>query len=286
MLRRMRLLLPLGLGALVTFASASAHAEHAALPPELIALDSPEGERLLAESNARNDFFKLTWSFVTQERPSFCGVASAVTVLNALEVEAPQTDVGRQFTQVNFFGPEAQKVYPSESVAKGGVTLGQLADLIQTHAAKADVIYGSDLTIDDMRARLSKNLATAGDFVIVNYARGEVGQETLGHISPLGAYHAGSDRFLLLDVARYKYPPVWVTAEALLRAVKTTDQSAGKSRGFLTVSAAKAPPGPAGRSKARSPIVMLGGIVAASFLVGLGIGLVIGRARGKRAAAS
>ena len=34
--------------------------------------------------------------------------------------------------------------------------------------------------------------------------------------SPLGAYDEKADRFLILDVARYKYPPVWVTAEASL----------------------------------------------------------------------
>jgi hypothetical protein len=50
--------------------------EHALVPPSLVALDTPEGEKLLAESNARVDFFRLMDSFVTQERSSYCGIAS------------------------------------------------------------------------------------------------------------------------------------------------------------------------------------------------------------------
>jgi Phytochelatin synthase len=34
-----------------------------------------------------------------------------------------------------------------------------------------------------------------------------IGQEQGGHISPLAAYDAETDRFLILDVSRYKYPP-------------------------------------------------------------------------------
>ena len=39
-----------------------------------------------------------------------------------------------------------------------------------------------------VRTGLAENLATAGDYVIVNYSRPALGQEGSGHISPLGAY--------------------------------------------------------------------------------------------------
>jgi len=55
----------------------------------------------------------------------------------------------------------------------------------------------------------------------VNYLRRSVGQERGGHISPLAAYDAEADRFLILDTARYKYSPVWVTAADLFAAVNT-----------------------------------------------------------------
>ncbi len=62
-----------------------------------------------------------------------------------------------------------------------------------------------------------------------------MGQERGGHISPLAAYHEETDRFLILDVARYKYPPVWVEAATLWEAMNTMDTTAGKTRGFVTV---------------------------------------------------
>ena len=35
----------------------------------------------------------------------------------------------------------------------------------------------------------------------------------------LGAYHAGSDSVLVLDVARFKYPPHWVPIPTLFSAM-------------------------------------------------------------------
>ena len=141
-------------------------------------------------------------------------------------------------------------------------------------------MHASDITIEVMRARFAANLASASDYVIVNYDRGTVGQETMGHISPLGAYHAGSDRFLLLDVARYKYPPVWIKADALFAAMRTSDLSSGKSRGFLLITAAKDAPGPTGAGKkARSPLVMLISVLAGVFVIGFAGGFGVGRMR-------
>ena len=40
----------------------------------------------------------------------------------------------------------------------------------------------------------------------------------------------------MLDVSRYKYPPVWVEAAALFDAMNTPDSdNADKTRGYLTV---------------------------------------------------
>ncbi len=72
-------------------------------------------------------------------------------------------------------------------------------------------------------------------FILVNYLRSAIGQEKGGHISPLGAYDADTDRFLILDVSQYKYPPVWVEAKALFGAMDTVDSDGGKTRGYVVV---------------------------------------------------
>ena len=72
--------------------------------------------------------------------------------------------------------------------------------------------------------------------MIINYLRMAIGQERGGHISPLAAYDAQTDRFLILDVARYKYPPVWVTASDLFEAMNTRDaDNENKTRGYVLI---------------------------------------------------
>jgi hypothetical protein len=272
--------------AVATFVALPARAEQAPLPHDVIGLDTAEGERLLTESTSKSDFAKLVSTFVTQERGSFCGVASAVTVLNALPIKLPEGNLpGPMYTQQNFFDEATSKVMSADEAARGGMTLAQLGNLLQTHSVNVELVYATDISVDDMRSRLSKNMATANDFVIVNYNRGELMQESMGHISPLGAYHAASDRFLVLDVARYKYPPQWVRADALHRAMQSTDIASGKSRGFVIVTPAKAPPGSRFLAPTRRPVMLLGGIITAAFVVGLGVGLLVGRATWKRAPA-
>lgn len=92
------------------------------------------------------------------------------------------------------------------------------------------------MTLDEFRTLVSKNLQESGNFVLVNYLRKAIGQETGGHISPVAAYNEETDRFLILDVSRYKYPPVWVKAEELWKAMATVDSVSGKTRGFVLVS--------------------------------------------------
>lgn len=266
----------------VSLVHARASAQHAALPPALIALDTPEGQRLFAEADARADFFSLADEYVTQKSGNFCGVASAVMVLNALQVRAPvEPEVGAPFfTQDNFWNERAKAVLSPSMMP--GMTLDQLADLLQCHPAKARAVHSSDTTLAAFRALAAKNLATPGDYIIVNYDRAGVGQETMGHISPLGAYDAKADKFLLLDVARYKYPPVWVDAAALFAAMSTNDFVSAKTRGFVVVEAAEAPPGPSGARPARSPLRYAIGIAVGLFLLGIALGAGVQTMRLKR----
>ncbi len=77
--------------------------------------------------------------------------------------------------------------------------------------------------------------------MIINYLRKAIGQERGGHISPLAAYDAETDQFLILDVSRYKYPPVWVTAPDLFNAMNTVNSdNHDLTRGYVLVKRADA----------------------------------------------
>ncbi|MEO7097466.1 MAG: phytochelatin synthase family protein [Polyangiales bacterium] len=256
---------------------ALASAQQLPLPGTLVALDSPEGMRLLDESQAKVDYVLLSEHFVTQDLQGFCGVASAVMVLNALKVQAPTTakwDPYRSFNQENVFNEAATKTHSADGVSKGGMTIDQLADLLQCHPAKATAVHAKDSSVDAFRAEAAKNLATAGDFIIINWDRKGLGMETMGHISPLGAYDAKADKMLIMDVARYKYAPHWVDTKMLFDAMNTDDLSSQNSRGWVTAVPASTAPGPVG-AKARNMFQLLMMVVAAAFVIGITIGATI-----------
>jgi len=210
------------------------------LPANLINFNSNEGEKLLIDSQSRADFFPLSTQFVTQNNQAYCGVASIVMVLNSLGIpapEAPQYKPYRVFTQENFFSNEKTKtVITAEDVSRKGMTLDQLGGLLGSYGVKVGVYHAADTSLENFRQLAAENLQQPSNFVIVNYLRKEIGQEKGGHISPLAAYNQQTDRFLIMDVSRYKYPPVWVKTADLWKAMNTNDPASGKTRGFVFVS--------------------------------------------------
>jgi len=214
--------------------------ETLSLSPNLIGFNSDEGEKLLIDSKSREDFFPLSMQFVTQNNQAYCGVASIVMVLNGLQIpapEVPQYKPYRVFTQENFFSNEnTKKVLTSEVVSRQGMTLDQLGGLLASYGVKVNIYHAADTSLEQFRRLVAENLKQPKNFVVVNYLRKEIGQEKGGHISPLAAYNEQTDRFLILDVSRYKYPPVWVKTTDLWKAMATTDSASGKTRGFVFVS--------------------------------------------------
>ncbi|WP_457094068.1 phytochelatin synthase family protein [Microvirga sp. P5_D2] len=216
-------------------------AETLPLPEPLISLNSEQGAHLLLESEANRAYWPLSIQFVTQKNQAYCGVASLVMVLNALGVSAPITpefEPFKTFTQDNLLNNDTEKVLPKEVLAKIGMTLDQIGKLLTAYSIKADVRHAADTSLDAFRKLATEALNTPNQYVIVNYLRRAIGQERGGHISPLAAYDAETDRFLVLDVSRYKYPPVWVRADELYAAMNTPDSdNENRTRGFVLVAA-------------------------------------------------
>ena len=123
------------------------------------------------------------------------------------------------------------------------MTLDQLGGLLKLQGVGVEVHHAADSSLEAFRTATRSYLGSEGKFVIVNYHRKAIGQEKGGHISPLAAYDADTDRLLILDVSRYKYPPVWVATAELFAAMNTTDSdNDDKTRGYVLVSKAGATP--------------------------------------------
>lgn len=254
------------LGGLAATAPMHASAKDAAPAPVLVNFTEPESMARLERSKAKVDFFHLANQFESQTNKAFCGPTSAVVVLNALRVgndkiEKPQDanlmleqdrkllpptfdPLFHRYTQNDFFSPAVEQVKSREEVfgkprtegakRNGGIQLRELAGMLQAQGLDVQLrVADEKLTDAAIKAELVQNLKTADDYVIVNYTRPALGQKGGGHISPLGAYDAVSDSFLILDVNPNGQQWVWAKADALIGAMRTKDSV--ENRGFLLV---------------------------------------------------
>ena len=176
---------------------------------------TPEGTHVFCRSAVNTSVLRVFSYAETERRQTFCGPTSLAIVMNSLGVKDPTPASLFPYhlvTQDVVFTPANQAVKSFEDVEKSGVTLDQLAQFANNLKLSASAVHAADLSAADMRARLIAAVGQPDTRVIVNFSRASLGQEGEGHFSPLVAYDAASNSFLILDVARYKYPPAWVTA--------------------------------------------------------------------------
>ena len=61
-------------------------------------------------------------------------------------------------------------------------------------------------------------------------------QTGTGHFSCIGGYDPETNKVLVLDTARFKYPPFWVDFDMLCKSLASLDIDTGKKRGFIVAS--------------------------------------------------
>ncbi len=196
------------------------------LPANLVSLNSRPGLILFKRDMTLNSL-KLLSHFTTQETVTYCGVASVVMVLNATNKTPPLDSIHtpyHYFNQVDFFNADVKQIISPEEVQKKGIDLLTLSKIVTSYGLDAKPFHANQLTLEKFRELLAHAIANQ-QFVIVNFLRSALGQQGGGHHSPIAAYDKKTDQFLLLDVARYKYPAYWVKTATLWKAVNTKDKS-------------------------------------------------------------
>lgn len=231
----------------------------------LVPFATDEGMARLGRSDAKVDFAALANQFEAQYNGAFCGPTSAAIVLNTLHshsAELPRDHTRLRKDDVQFMpagvdpivprftqdsvidrGPKTRAQVLGEPITQGGMQirdfgyqLRQFDAMLRANALNTTVVVVDDARSEQsIRADLAGNLARGGDYVIVNYRREAVGQKGGGHISPLGAYDAASDSFLVLDVNPAAAGWVWMPAATLVQGMRTFDTL--ENRGYVLVHA-------------------------------------------------
>jgi len=237
-----RVLCALLLQGLLCFAISNAYAD-----ADVVYWNSPEGKAMQARMSPDADFWQVSPGFSVQQTQSYCSVASAITVLNALPIKKPVDPTYAPyayFTQRNFFTPEVSQIIGADTVLAIGMTREEMVQVLKRHGVKATTFAGDTLDNEGLRNQLQKALLDDGQFVLVNYLRSKLDQIGGGHWSVLAAYDAQADHVLILDVAKYKYTPAWISIDTLRQAIDTLDTTSNMKRGLVLVSVDAANPAP------------------------------------------
>ena len=129
-------------------------------------------------------------------------------------------------------GAIVDEVEPKKTPCSCSTSKSSSPAMVEPFDGKTSLSY----TVDDFRARVKECTSRDDHFLIASYSRKEFHQTGDGHFSPIGCYDPIEDRVLILDVARFKYEPHWVTVSKLYDAMTRIDPTTGSTRGCFEVS--------------------------------------------------
>lgn len=201
----------------------------------IIPLIENQGINMFIQSKYQAAYWPLS-QFYEMQQKNHCGVASAVMVLNALQIPRPQIWAGSTcavFTQDNFFSSGVLELITKKDVEEKGMSLATLALALGTWDVDVKTVYADALTEDSFRELLKNYLTETDRFVIANFHSYVVYHEGGGHFSPIAAYDQETDSVLILDVFRCRASGTWVKLSQLLVAMHPLNNST--VRGVLLV---------------------------------------------------
>lgn len=204
----------------------------------LLYLTSDGGEERLLAAESNSDYFHLATYLESEQILTFCGPATVAAVANSLAIDRPspvRLFPWKLFTQDTLFNAANQQLKPYAMVEHEGLTLDELDSFIENIGLSAEHYFADETSVDALRAVIKETLSDPKARLVINYSRKALPQQGDGHISPAGAYDEDTDTVLVLDVAKYKYPPVWLSVDKLHEAMMLVDDGSNRSRGFIKV---------------------------------------------------
>lgn len=221
------------------------------LPSTLIPFSSPKGKQLFREAleaGTMESFFPLSEQFVTQSEPSYCALSSLAMVLNTLKYDPKKIWKGIwRWVDEETLQCESSKVcgHSLENIRNRGMAFFDFEALAKCHNVNIQSYPVDDKCLEGCHSHqyehfrklviASSSSQDAHAFIVCNFSRKYLGQTGDGHFSPLGGYHPGENLVLVMDVARFKYPPYWVPLSELYEAMMCRDKAVNEPRGYFVI---------------------------------------------------
>lgn len=203
------------------------------LPEDCISFYSEEGKQIFAEALATghmNCYFKLAAQFRTQDEPAFCGLSTLVMILNALDVDPGVVWKGPwRWYHENML----DCCIPLDIIKTEGINLEQFACIAECNSLSTTCVRPGPDSEDSFRQVVNEFSERDDAFIVATYSRKILQQTGDGHFSPIAGFHPKRDLVLIMDTARFKYPPHWIKVSLLLKAMNALDNSTGLSRGYI-----------------------------------------------------
>lgn len=173
--------------------------------------------------NFMNIYFVLSQHFHTQCEPNYCAVGTLAMLLNSLKV-----DPRRMWKYPWRWYDEymLNTCVSLETMKSSGCSFDELACIARCNKLSVEAVRVSPKTsIIEFRNDVKRSCSSDDTVIIVNYARGVLNQTGIGHFSPIGGYDEKEDMVLILDTARFKHPPHWVSLEVCYRSIAEIETS-------------------------------------------------------------
>jgi len=211
--------------------------------PPAVSFSSIEGRMVFQEAlleGGMQTYFTLAEQFRTQNEPAYCALGTLVMALNTLAIDPGRLWKGGW----RWFAEEMLDCCKSlKAIKKEGLHIDEFICLALCNGAEVEKKDPGVCSLSDFRKEVSKVCSdpSCKEVLVVNYSRKEFGQTGDGHFSPIGGYNKKRDLVLIMDVARFKYPPHWAPLDLCYKSMKRIDRITKHCRGWLVLSASPDP---------------------------------------------
>ena len=225
----------------------------APLPKNIVDYRSSESRTRLCralQTGYAIPFLSLSSCYNTQSMPTYCGISTLAIILNALRIDPRcrwKKTIWRWNTE-DWLGFCISK----DGVKGLGTTLEEFIHLAECNGAIATLVRPDNSAEHfEKFVQSLESVCTGGkqasdqgssdevpkELMAISYSREAVGQFGGGHFSPVAALDRETNSVLMLETARYKYPPHWIPVELIFQAMLPVDIVTGKSRGYIVLEA-------------------------------------------------